>query len=148
VRSLEDDLLRDEDERLQIYDDATGKPLKAGVRLLGVPTIGVGINLLNITQEESRWLLRNRIARMRKELADALPWYQSLSPVRQLVLENMCFNMGLTRFLGFKKETLPAIKAGDYDKAAKLMLKSKWARQVGARAKRLSEMMRTDTEVA
>ena len=47
--------------------------------------------------------------------------------------------MGL---LGFKN-TLATIRAGDYQRAASMMLDSKWAGQVGQRAERLSRMMAT-----
>jgi lysozyme len=55
---------------------------------------------------------------------------------------SMIFNLGLTRFKGFYN-TIRAIERHDYATAAALMLQSKWAKQVGPRATRLSEMMRT-----
>jgi len=54
---------------------------------------------------------------------------------------NMCF-MGIQKLLKFKK-MLAAAEAGDYDKAADEILDSKYAKQVGARATRLAQMMRT-----
>jgi lysozyme len=144
---LEEHLLRDEADRLQVYDDATGKTLKRGTKLIGVPTIGVGINLLvGITREESRYLLRNRITDLQYVLRSVLPWYVSLSPVRRVVIENMAYNLGLTGLMKFKA-TLAAIKAGEYHKAAEQMLRSRWATQVGKRAHRLATMMREDREL-
>jgi lysozyme len=55
---------------------------------------------------------------------------------------DMLFNLGLPKLLKFKN-TLAAIRQGDYERAARGMLNSKWARQVGRRAKELAEMMRT-----
>jgi lysozyme len=65
-----------------------------------------------------------------------------LDPVRRAVMVDMLFNLGLPKLLKFKN-TLAAIRQGDYERAARAMLNSKWARQVKSRAKQLSEMMRT-----
>ncbi len=59
----------------------------------------------------------------------------------------MCFNMGLSSLLGFK-QTLAAMKRGDYEAAAKGMEDSKWYREdVPVRAARLVRMMRTDLDL-
>lgn len=72
------------------------------------------------------------------ELFASLPWARDLDPVRQAVLIDMYFNLrrGL---LGFK-ETLRHFQAGNWQAAAEAMLDSRWARQVGTRATRLSKM--------
>jgi lysozyme len=57
------------------------------------------------------------------------------------VLVNMGFNLGPEGLLGFRR-TLRAVEEGRYADAAEGMLRSKWARQVGARAVRLAAMMR------
>jgi len=62
--------------------------------------------------------------------------------VRQRVLLDMAFNLGISGLLKFKR-TLKAIRAKQYEKAAEMMLDSRWATQVGQRAKRLSKMMAT-----
>jgi lysozyme len=94
-----------------------------------------------ITEEESVWLLKNDIAVCIAQLKSKLPWYESAPEEIQSVLVNMCFNMGIGTLLTFKN-TLRHISAGQYEKAAENMLKSKWARQVGKRAKRLAERVR------
>lgn len=63
-----------------------------------------------------------------------------LNKVRREILLNMAFNMGLKTFRGFPK-FWKAIKAKDWQEAAAQMLDSKWARQVGYRAKELAEAM-------
>lgn len=65
-----------------------------------------------------------------------------LDSVRRAVVIDMLFNLGLTRFRGFRK-TIKALRRGDYDTAAKEMLDSKWAKQVKSRAFRLARMMKT-----
>jgi lysozyme len=119
---------------------------------LGYSTIGVG-RLIDkrkgggLSDDEIDYLLANDIKRATADLDRYLPWWRKLSPVRQRVMINMTFNLGIgsapkgTGLLGFKN-TLAMIEAGRYDAAAAGMLNSKWAKQVGARADRLAKMMR------
>lgn len=112
----------------------------------GYWTIGIG-RLIDkklkggITLEEAQVLLQNDLDRCAADLNAKLPWWKNLTENRRYVLLNMCFNLGIARLLGFKN-TLAMIKAGDYDGAAKGMLNSLWAKQVGKRANELSEQMR------
>lgn len=116
------------------------KPYKCTANKL---TIGVGRNLddRGITKEEAMYLLNNDIDLVCDQLDKYIPWWRDLSDVRQQVLANMAFNLGIKGLLGFKN-TLAKIKAGDYAGAADNMLASLWARQVGNRAKRLAELMK------
>ena len=122
-----------EGERLQPYRCTAGKL-----------TIGIGRNLddRGITREESAMLLSNDIRLAETQLVRALPWVAQLDDVRQRVLLDMAFNLGVPGLLQFKR-TLGAIEAGQYEKAAAMMLDSKWSKQVGTRAERLSRMMFT-----
>jgi lysozyme len=113
---------------------------------LGYITVGVGRCLdpeigLGLSDKEIDYLLQNDIERCYKEL-ECLSWFPDLDPIRQEALVNMVFNLGLTRFLQFKK-TLAYLAEGRYPEAADEMLDSKWARQVKNRAIELSEMIRT-----
>ena len=65
----------------------------------------------------------------------------NLTRTRQNVLVNMLFNLGLPRFLTFKK-MIKALEDQDYEKAADEMLKSKWHKQVKGRAVELAGQMR------
>lgn len=127
--------------QLRLHEGERLKPYRCTA---GKLTIGVGRNLEDrgITAQESAMLLANDIAREEAELMRALPWVGQLDDVRQRVLLDMSFNLGLAGLLGFKN-TLAAIQAGDYQRGATMMLDSKWARQVGGRAERLSRMMAT-----
>jgi lysozyme len=124
--------------------------LHEGVRLkpyrctAGKLTIGIGRNLddVGISQEEALGLLRGDIARAIAAVRTELPWIDRLDDIRQRVLVDMCFNLGIDGLLAFK-QTLAAIAGGDYDRAATEMLNSRWAAQVGERARRLARMMRT-----
>lgn len=114
---------------------------------LGYSTIGVG-RLIDkrkgggISKEESAFLLANDIMRFSKELDTRLPWWKSLDDARRGVLLSMAFQMGADGLLGFKN-TLEAVRLGQYDKAADGMLHSMWAKQTPERAGRMSEQMRT-----
>ena len=52
----------------------------------------------------------------------------------------MCFNMGITKLMTFKK-MLRALDGADYAAAAKEMLNSRWAEQVKGRAAYLAGVM-------
>jgi len=71
-----------------------------------------------------------------------LPWFTELDEVRQAVLVDMGYNLGIDGLLKFKR-TLGSVESGNYANAAIQMLESKWATQVGHRAERLSDMMET-----
>ena len=130
--------------QLRLHEGERLKPYRCTA---GKLTIGVGRNLddRGITREESAMLLANDIAAEERELLRALPWVAMLDEVRQRVLLDMSFNMGIVGLLGFKR-TLATIQAGEYQAAATMMLDSKWAKQVGQRAERLSRMMATGME--
>lgn len=114
---------------------------------LGYSTIGVG-RLIDkrkgggISKEESAYLLANDIMRFSTELDKRIPWWNSLDEARRGVLLAMAFQMGIDGLLGFKN-TLEAVRLGQYDKAASGMLQSMWAKQTPERAGRMSEQMRT-----
>lgn len=114
---------------------------------LGYSTIGVG-RLIDkrkgggISKEESAYLLANDIMRFSTELDKRIPWWNSLDEARRGVLLAMAFQMGIDGLLGFKN-TLEAVRLGQYEKAASGMLQSMWAKQTPERAGRMSEQMRT-----
>lgn len=109
---------------------------------LGVLTIGWGRNLdaNGITQDEADRML-DRDLTVAYHAVSAWAWFAQLSPGRQMVLVEMCFNLGLPKLLKFRR-TLAACEAGRYDEAADAMLASKWAEQVKGRARTLAEVMR------
>lgn len=108
----------------------------------GALTIGYGHNLeargIDITVAEL--LLKQDLEIAEKEVKNAFIWWPKLDDARIGVLVEMCFNMGISRLVGFKK-MLSAVEAGDYQTAAQEMLDSKWARQVKGRAVELAKIM-------
>lgn len=128
-------------EQLKLHEGVRDRPYKDSV---GKLTIGVGRNLTDkgLKPKEIEYLLMNDIMECIDDLNKYLPWWRQLNEVRQRVLMDMCFNLGIGGLLGFKN-TLAFIQSGDYEQASQNMLLSKWAGQVGQRARRLSEMIRT-----
>lgn len=129
---LRSQLERHEGLRLKPYLDTVGKL-----------TVGYGRNLedVGISRDEADFMLDNDMDQVERQL-ETVDEYRDLEPVRQTVIANMAFNLGFAGLMGFKN-MWSAIDRRDWDRAAKEMLNSKWARQVGVRAVELSEIMRT-----
>ena len=129
---LKAQLRRHEGIRYKPYKDTVGKL-----------TIGVGRNLddKGISESEADMMLDNDIKDACLD-ASSVPGFSGADPVRQCVLINIVFNMGLYRVMRFKK-MIAAILQKNWHEASKEMLDSKWADQVGKRAAELSEQMRT-----
>lgn len=136
---LVEELRRDEGVRYVPYRDTKD-----------IPTVGVGHNLqasplpagwsYPLTDAQVDTLLHGDLQNVYGDLTRSLPWWTDLNDVRQRVICNMCFNLGMSRLAGFKN-TLAAMRQGRYADAADGMLNSAWATQVGARATRLADMM-------
>jgi len=130
---------------------------------LGIDTIGIGRNLKDrgisreeldyldipnmevvyehgISEADARYLALNDIAIVENELCRVHNCVENLDSVRQLVLMDMAFNMGVPRLCKFKL-MWNAIHEQNWEAASREMLDSKWARQVGRRAKILSDAM-------
>ena len=127
---MRDDLIRDEGIRLKPYKCTAGKT-----------TIGIGRNLddVGISQVEAEYLLDNDIAKVKRQLSDALPWVANRNLNIERALSNMCFQLGIGGLLKFKK-MLACLEEGDYAGARKEALDSEWARQTPERAKRVVEL--------
>ena len=139
-------LILHEGMRLRVYDDANGREILAGDTVIGHPTIGIGRNVagdgLGISEDEAKYLLMGDIARLEKEIK-GWKFMEDLNEPRQAVVYDMLFNMGINRFNGDKwKNMFKAMYDQQWQVAAEEMLASRWAKQVGQRSVRLSQMMR------
>ena len=108
----------------------------------GIWTIGYGTNLevLEIDHETAeKWLLRE--LEWCAEQVNKIEGIGHINDARRDVLTEMAYNLGINGLRKFRK-TLNFIRAAAYEQAAAEMLDSRWARQVGIRADRLSERMR------
>lgn len=130
--------------RLYVYDDANGQPIVAGYTVIGNPTIGYGRLLTSahgITQAEAATLLLHDVAGGAGDVSQ-LPVFAHLNVARQAALLDMDFNMGfdtLEQFTTF----LALLASGRYDAAADDLKTTMWARQVGPRAIRIEQIIRT-----
>ena len=149
---LLEELVKHEGLRLQVYQDT-----------LGIDTIGIGRNLedrgiskeeldeldipsidhiyeYGITEADAMVLAQNDVQIVEEELLRAHPCVEDLDAVRQLVLVDMAFNMGVPRLCKFVK-MWNAIYEQKFATASKEMLDSRWANQVKSRAIKLSNAM-------
>lgn len=137
IEQLTAQLRRDEGTRAAAYKDSMGW-LTIGVgRLIDSRKPGAGLR-----PDEIDYLLRNDINDRVAALRKALPWFGALDDARQGVLINMAFQMGTAGLLAFR-QTLGLVRDGRYAEASEQMMKSKWAEQTPARARRLAEQMKT-----
>lgn len=124
-------LINHEGNKTHLYKDS-----------LGILTIGVGWNI----QEKG---LPSHIidALLDYSIAEAqgycvkYSWYLDLCQPRKDAIIDMMFNLGPSRFAGFKIFIL-LMANEDYKNASVEMLDSKWAKQVGGRAQYLSKLIK------
>ena len=131
-------------ERIMQHEGLRLKPYRCTA---GKLTIGYGRNLddVGISKEEAELMLDNDLSICNQECFAAFDWYSEMDQVRRGVILEMCFNLGLPRLKGFKKMLL-ACEHKNYSVAADEMLSSRWAGQVGQRAKTLADIMRKGVE--
>ena len=142
IEKLRADLELDEGVKHEIYLDH-----------LGLPTFGIG----HLVREEDpeygepvgTFVSDDRVAEAFEQdiqitIEDCEKLYSDfyeLPEEAQLIIANMCFNLGyprLSKFKGMKR----GVDARDWNAAADEMVDSRWYRQVTNRADRLVERMR------
>lgn len=139
IQLLMAELRRDEGVRYSIYLDTAQ-----------IPTVGIGHNCrasplpkywaCPLTDAQVNQLLAQDIHATFAQLDAHLPWWRTLDEVRQRVVANLAFNLGIGKLLGFKN-ALGAMQRGAYAIAAAAMRNSAWFSQVGDRAARLCQAM-------
>lgn len=131
------------DKLIEMLKAEEGLRLKPYTCPAGKLNIGVGRNIEDrgISEDEAMYLLKNDIEMVLNELAHNFNWFRSAPETVQIVLADMCFNMGISRLRQFKN-TLAYLESRNYQAAAVEMLDSAWAKQVGGRALKLSDMIR------
>ena len=142
IGKLRADLELDEGVKHEIYLDH-----------LGLPTFGIG-HLVREEDPEYGWDVGEPVSDDR--VAEAFesdiqitiddceklyPDFYELPEEAQLIIANMCFNLGYPRLSKFKGMKA-GVDARDWNAAADEMVDSRWYRQVTNRADRLVERMR------
>ena len=117
---------------------------------MGYPTFGIGHLVLEsdpdngepvgtpVSKERVIECFEKDIESVFADLERNMPWASDQPEDIKRVLANMCFNLGITRLLKFKK-FLGALESKDYKTASEEMMDSRWATQVGPRADRLKQ---------
>ncbi len=134
--NLEARVIRHEGKKKSAYQDS-----------LGYWTIGIGRLIdsrknAGLSDDEMLYLLRNDLAESEKELM-RFPWFTKMDRVRQEVMIELHFNIGLANLLGFKN-MIAYLTKGSYINAATQLLNSLWAKQVGEnRSSDMANRLRT-----
>jgi len=107
-------------------------------------TIGFGRNLSDrgISSTEAMSLLDDDIFYFSSKLSHLLPYWDSIDAIRQIVLIDMCFNLGVNGLLQFQA-MLTALQNKDYNFAAEEILNSKAHEQCPERYEQLAYIMKT-----
>lgn len=141
IDKLREQLKIDEGVKYEIYNDH-----------LGYPTFGIGHLITEKDPEHGKPIGTEVSADRVNEVFNAdvqlyinetkkvFPDLESKPETIQLVLVNMCFNLGAPRLSNFKK-FIAAINDQQWIEASVEMMDSRWARQVGPRAERLKEQV-------
>lgn len=114
----------------------------------GFETIGAGHNLstMPISGRAVDIILEDDIEIAVTDIKRNIMYFDDLPPGIQEALVNMCFNLGISRLMGFKK-MWKAIEEQDYAEASNQALDSKWASQVHGRAVELAAVIRSHADV-
>ena len=133
IENLKNTLIEDEGIELKLYQCTSGKN-----------TIGVGRNLddRGISHETAMQMLEEDIEIVQHEIKQSINFYDGLPDIVQQAICNLVFNMGMPRYLQFKRH-LVHLRNHDFDKAADELLDSKYASQLPNRSKRVAHMIRS-----
>lgn len=134
---------------------------------LGIPTVGVGFNLLRndaptkvralgldydavrqgllaLSDEQIAALLRQDLEKAMAGVAALVPGWSALTPPRRRALVDMAFNLGVGG-LGKFSRFLAAVNRKDWQRAEAEIVDSLYFRQVGTRARRNAAAIRHGT---
>ncbi len=132
VDTIRDRLKRHEGYRSKPYTDTRGKL-----------TIGYGTNITDgISRDEAELLLDYRMNVAYADVIENIGCASTMDKTRLGVLIEMTYNMGIARLLTFRK-MITALEQQDYETAAREIINSAYADQVGNRADILADIMRT-----
>jgi GH24 family phage-related lysozyme (muramidase) len=138
-------LQRHENNILKVYDDADGKPIVPGKLVQGIPTIGVGRNLVKgITTAESLFLFSNDRADVERSLDLLAPWWSGFNDARQVAMVELGFNLGVERMKSIWPRTWMLLQAGQFTAAANEIRSDKvWMGQVKSRGDWITNLIET-----
>ena len=136
--SFESDLIK----QIKEHEGLVLKPYKCPA---GKLTIGYGHNLEDngLSQSACEYILIEDIEEAKKNLYAVFTkdFFDTLKDNQKIALIDMMFNLGLSRFLTFKKFIL-AVKSKDFIKASAEIINSRAYKQNKSRYKKLSEQIK------
>lgn len=114
------------------------------------PTIGIGTKIgpkdapldhyvFTVNEATAQCMLDAEVESILRQLVK-LPWYLRLDADRAIIIQSMCYQMGVSGVLKFKK-MIAALERDDYAEAARQALDSRWARQTRLRASRHAHVL-------
>jgi lysozyme len=98
-----------------------------------------GMYANGISQSDAQTLLASDIAKCKQEVKNDLPWSQGLSGLKQEILEEMAFQIGIEGLLEFKN-MLACAQKGDDAGVAENMLASDWHDETPERCEELADL--------
>ena len=137
---MDDELERDEGRRYVPYSDTRG-----------FQTVGIGHNLASpipsawiypLTDDEIDQLLDHDLSITIAALDLHIGWWRTLDEVRQRCVCNIAFNLGVGSLMGFH-DALADLKAGNFINASQEFQDSDWYKEVGDRAVRICQAIKT-----
>lgn len=136
-------LKKEEGFKPYLYDDATGRPITKGSKVIGNPTIAFGwsVSTAPCPEDLGEYILEYFAKDAWDDLTKALPWVLTLPEPCQRALTDMTYNLGiksLTHFYTF----LNYLQQKKFSEAADDLKTTLWAKQVGPRATRIEELIR------
>ena len=135
---LQDEIADDEGVKYEIYRCSEGYPTGGIGHLItewDEPYYGMPIGSKIPHEQVDEWFARD-IQVTLKDCEIIFEEFDSLPQEAQLVIANMCFQLGRPRLSKFKN-FIAAVKDQDWDRAADEMKDSRWYKQTTARAERL-----------
>ena len=110
----------------------------------GYDTIGYGFAVKDLVLDEdiADLILMRKIDKLQQRIMTNLEWWADSPAEIKDVVVNMCYQLGLSGFLKFKK-TIYLLETEQYEDASLEMLNSLWAKQTPSRARELSEVVRS-----
>lgn len=114
------------------------------------PTVGIGTKIgpkgadlslyqFTVNKHAAYSLLNQEVDKIKLKLSN-LEWYCDLDNDRKIIIESMCYQIGVSGVLKFKK-MIAALSGGYGGIASNEALDSRWAKQTPARAERHAKVL-------
>ena len=92
-------------------------------------------------EDIAEMILQRKLNNLIERIEINLPFVKDLPESVKDVVVEMCYQMGLTGFMKFKK-TIAFLRLGKFNEASVEMCNSKWYRQTPNRARKLAKIVR------